>query len=514
MLTQIRHIQKGTLIIVTIIIVIAFAFLYSDFDFVSGTVGRQDCVVKVYDRCYRAKEAAQLATHFDVAYQLGMYDFATVLFGENRLDQDRTDFIMSLVILRTEAEKLGIEPTPDEIKAAIPNLPIFQQPWVTADFVKNNVLGPNGFTDGDLAQLVKDYLSFQKLRELIGTGVVAVPSEVELLYTRANQRYTASRIEFDRAKFADSVKVTDEEIAEYHEANQESLLTEAKRGVEYVKFLPKELPEDATNEARTEANFAFANAVNRAYSDLADDEADFAEIAKQYVGEKADFTMTYELLEPFSASSPPEEFAEKGAVIDQLFIETLRYDDVTVPIPSGEDGGYYVFHITEDIAPEPMSLEEATPGIRKALITRNSDRAVNDAANTARTEISEALEAGKDIAAAAKEAGVELIPVPNFSLQEPAPVDEVPDAELIAAAVEGVGAGEISEVVQRAGDAGYLLVYVDRIEIYEDEEKSSAERALSAAVEGGIKRRLFSAWFNQRRAESGSERAGSAEPAI
>lgn len=232
------------------------------------------------------------------------------------------------------------------------------------------------------------------------------------------------------------------------------------------------------------------------------------------MGEKADFTMTYELLEPFSASSPPEEFAEKGAVIDQLFIETLRYDDVTVPIPSGEDGGYYVFHITEDIAPEPMSLEEATPGIRKALITRNSDRAVNDAANTARTEISEALEAGKDIAAAAKEAGVELIPVPNFSLQEPAPVDEVPDAELIAAAVEGVGAGEISEVVQRAGDAGYLLVYVDRIEIYEDEEKSSAERALSAAVEGGIKRRLFSAWFNQRRAESGSERAGSAEPAI
>ena len=33
MLTQIRHIQKGTLIIVTIIIVISFAFLYSDFDF-------------------------------------------------------------------------------------------------------------------------------------------------------------------------------------------------------------------------------------------------------------------------------------------------------------------------------------------------------------------------------------------------------------------------------------------------------------------------------------------------
>ena len=57
MLTQIRHIQKGTLIVVTIIIVIAFAFLYSDFDFVQGTVGAPDCVVKVYGRCYRQKEA-------------------------------------------------------------------------------------------------------------------------------------------------------------------------------------------------------------------------------------------------------------------------------------------------------------------------------------------------------------------------------------------------------------------------------------------------------------------------
>ncbi len=34
MLTQIRHIQKGVLIVVTFIIVVSFAWLYSDYDFV------------------------------------------------------------------------------------------------------------------------------------------------------------------------------------------------------------------------------------------------------------------------------------------------------------------------------------------------------------------------------------------------------------------------------------------------------------------------------------------------
>ena len=51
-----------------------------------------------------------LANHYDVAIQLGMYDFVTVMFGEDRMDDDRTNFIMSLIILRKEAEKMGNQP--------------------------------------------------------------------------------------------------------------------------------------------------------------------------------------------------------------------------------------------------------------------------------------------------------------------------------------------------------------------------------------------------------------------
>ncbi len=505
MLTQIRHIQKGTLIVVTVLVVIAFAFLYSDFDFVRGSVGRQDCVVKVYNRCYRQKEAQKLSSSYDVAFRLGMYDFATVLFGENRRDQDRTDFIMSLVILRKEAEKMGIEPSPEEIKAAITKLPIFQQPWVTAEVVENTILGPNGFTDGDLAQLVKDYLSYQKMRDLIGSGVAAVPSEVERIYTKGNQRFIASLVEFDREKALEGIKISEKEIKEYYEENQGTLNSESKRGFEYVKFTPKALAEDATNETKAKASFNFANAVNRAYADLADDEANFKEVAKQYEGEKADFVMAYGNYDAFAAQSPPKELEGNTQVLASLFSELLQSDGVTVPLEADEGGGYLVFHVTEEIAPQPLTIEESTPAIREALLGRKSDRAVNEAANVARAALTEALEAGKPFPAASKAAGVTATELPNFSQQEP-PAD-IDDASLILSAVESLGPKSLSEVIKRPGDSGYFLVYVDALEIYKDEDKSSSERSIAAALEGEYKRRLFSAWFNQRRAESSSERA-------
>lgn len=510
MLTQFRHIQKGTLIVVTVLIVIAFAFLYSDFDFVQGTVGRQDCVVKVYDRCYRQKEAQKLAANFDVSLQLGMYEFATVLFGENRRDQDRTDFVMSLVILRKEADRLGVEPTAAEIKEAIPNLPIFQQPGVTAAYIQNNILGPNGFTDGDLAELVGDYLSYRKLRSLIGAGIEPIPSETERRYLRANQRYTASVVRFDREDYVDSVEVSDEEIQEYYEENADQLASDPKRGFDYVKFTPKEVAEDATNEERAKAGLAFANAVNRAYADLADEDADFASVAEQYQGSQADFDLESGALEPFSPTDPPELLEDDdGEIMQTLFSEALQQDDVTVPFRA-DDGGYLVFHFSGAVEPKPLEPEEAKPAIEEALMARKSNRAVNDAANAAVSALNEALAAGESFAAAAEQAGVETVELPNFSQAEPPA--EVDDASLILDAVDGLGEKELSSVIERPGGDGYLIVYVDSIEIYEEEEEESEKRSLAASAEGNLERTMFTAWFNQQRAKSTSERPFSGQP--
>jgi hypothetical protein len=61
-------------------------------------------------------------------------------------------------------------------------------------------------------------------------------------------------------------------------------------------------------------------------------------------------------------------------------------------------------------------------------------------------------------------------------------------------------------VISQPNGEGYFLVYADKIDIFEDEEKDSAKRSISASTENSLRRSLFTAWFNQRRLESESAR--------
>lgn len=510
MLTQIRHFQKGVLIAVTVIIVISFAVLYSDYDFVQGTLGRENCYVSAYDRCYRLKEFQKLSSYFDVAAGLGMYDFASVLFGERRMDRDTTDFVLSLIVLRREAERLGIEPSAQEIRDSIPNLPLMQQPWVNADFIKNQILGPNGFTEGDLSQLAKDYLCYQRLQDLIGAGIESVPSEAEKRYIQDNQRYTVSLVRFDREAEAAKLQITDEDIKKYYEENKSDLNSDPKRGFDYVKFSPKALAEDATNEVKAKATLDFANAVNRAYADLAETGADFAALAKQYSGDKANFVAESGSLEPFSPAEPPALIRDKPEALEVLFNAAAQVKDVSVPVEV-EGGGYLVFYLREAVDPVPLTLEQATPGIREALLGQRSNTAANEAASAALAKLNEAVAAGKTFAAAAGELGLKVETVSSFSRTEP-PAD-LPEASLILDAVSRLAAGETSSVTERPAAAGYLLAHVEKIEIYKDEEADAKRRSLAANSTNQIKRSLFTSWLNQRRAESNARRPESPVPA-
>lgn len=61
-------------------------------------------------------------------------------------------------------------------------------------------------------------------------------------------------------------------------------------------------------------------------------------------------------------------------------------------------------------------------------------------------------------------------------------------------------------MTERPGGEGYLLVHVDKIEIYKDDQAESKRNALAASIKAQTGRTLFNAWFNQRRAESGAQR--------
>lgn len=544
MLTLIRRFQKEVLIVVTAIIVVAFAFLYSDFDFAKGTLGTESCVIEIGGRCYRAEEAQKIARFQSLAFGLGMSEFADTLRGD-RMDMDPTDFVLSLLVLRKEAERLGIEPSPNEIKEAVPKLPIFQQmPWAD-DSIMRNILGSQGLDEADLAQLMKDYLSFGRLQDLIGAGVEAVPTQVDTTYLERNQRYTAYLIPFDRSDYVDKAEVSDEEIKEYFEERNgssdeapvneppsslefaenpdaipapdaapvkdpglEEILTAPKRGFDYVKFIPEELGEEATAEEKTKSEVEFAKAVNRVYAELADEESDFVEVAKGFVDSgDSGVKMALGKLEPFKQDEAPEEYTDIAGLLEALFSGALMTGGVTTPLSGGEDGSYYVFRFSEEIEPRPMTLEEARPLIVKALTARKSNRLASEAAEAAATKLKEAIESGSSILDAASANNLNLVDLPNFSMMEP-PADQE-DPGLILQSVSGTQPGELSSVTERPGGKGYFITYVDRIEVYKDENKEAAKRALAAEAALQERTLLFRGWLNQRRVASGARRNNS-----
>ena len=201
-----------------------------------------------------------------------------------------------------------------------------------------NLLGRYGLSENDLAQLVKDYLCFNKLEELIGSGIQAVPSEVDKSYIQRNRRYTASIVNFDRSDYEKDAEITDEEINKYFEernkpaepaATQEivqipnaehapdapveaatppapqfaPIMTAPKRGFQYMKFTPEKLAEDATNEDKSKAEIGFAKQVNRIYSALAAEGADFDKVASEFAAKDHSFEVVHSTFEPFKSAN-------------------------------------------------------------------------------------------------------------------------------------------------------------------------------------------------------------------
>ena len=547
MLSTIRQFQKGILIVVTVLIVIAFAFLYADYDFVKGTVGTNDCVIRVNNRCYRVEEAQKLARYYNLANSLGMSEFSRTLLGPNRLDQDPTNFVFNLLVMRKEAERLGIEPTSQEIKNEVPKLPIFRHMPMADGRIIRDFLGGLGLDEGDLAQLTKDYLCFNKLQDFIGAGIQAVPNEVESTYVEQNQLYTASVVQFDRSDFEEAAKVSEEEIKKYFDDRNppekksatepengelaepaaekpeqplatdqpgasppvlEPIMTSPQRGFHYAHFLLKELPEDATEEQKANNNRDFVKGVSRAYSELTAEGADFVAKTKEIAARKENpFIFKSGTLAPFKQTEPPEELSDLGRLLPALFSGTLRKGESSEPV-GNEDGSYYVFQLSEFIEPRKMTLDEARPLITKALLAKKSNQLCNDAANAALHKIQEALNAGKSLLDTASANNLNLVTFPPFSQSEP-PKDTDVDPRLILASVRDTAPGKLSSVEERYGGKGYFFSYVDKIEIYKDEEKADTIRMLEALSELEEKRTLFRSWLNQRGRQSGAARTDS-----
>src|SRR5205807_3634733 len=119
---------------------------------------RSDNFVEMYGRKVTMTEAHRYARLFQLSQLLGMSDLLEDLApGSGTDDQKVGTFIINLILLRHEAERLGISPPKDEIVEAVRNFPGFQGPsgfdTPKYDQVEQNVLPAFVFTNEQLEEL-------------------------------------------------------------------------------------------------------------------------------------------------------------------------------------------------------------------------------------------------------------------------------------------------------------------------------------------------------------------------
>src|SRR6059036_3829364 len=231
-----RH--KNWLMIVIAILAIPFVFYFvqrPDY----GAM-RSDRFAHMYDRDVSMLEAQQIGRLLTLAQAIGMSDFVQTLTagaGQNQ-NQVTVQFIINLLVLRHEAERLGLRPDASEIADVVRKLPAFQGESgfdmnKFSDFVRSG-LGPRGLGEEHIEQLARDEICLNEIKELLAAGVTISKDELDETFRRGYDKFFVSVIRFRSADFENDITIKDEDVQKYYDAHKSELKTDEKRKVEFV----------------------------------------------------------------------------------------------------------------------------------------------------------------------------------------------------------------------------------------------------------------------------------------
>ncbi len=457
-----RKHHKVLMIVITALVCISFSWYWNKTDFAqmgNGTVG------KIYDRNVTQVEYQRNSRLLRLGSELGMRDLVQALtIGAQTENDAYADFSWNLMVLRHEADLLGIEPTTAEIADYVKTMPVFQGAdgfdlKKYTDFA-DHALAPMGFSEAQVEELAMDQITLDRVQKLLGTGVSMPEGEIKAGFEQLYSKMDAGTVRFLSADFAGQVQVSDPEIAKYFEGHKAQLKTEEMRQIKFVTFGLNEEQKKLTGKPRIDVLQKLADGANDFTEALQAKDADFnAAVAK--------FSLTPKVTGEFSQAKPDPQLASAPTLAQTAF-------GLTKEAPNSEaiqaPDGFYVEHLEKIDPARPLTLEEAKPRIVEALQKERTQQLVAAKASAVATQLREALQSGKSLDEAAAQAGVKVEKVPSFALLDnppgvapaaPDPKNQTPEMQAIKQAVSEMTPGSVSELVPQP-EGGMLVVLEKR----------------------------------------------------
>ncbi len=497
MINLLRKNQRGLMLVIAVLTIVAFIFLYntSQLDELASTRNPT-----IYGQTLTPGAIDRQVKNYQLTLALGQYDLVSKLGGSGA-DQSASmnDFVWNLLILQHQARVLGVEPTDAQVADRIKAIPVFQtdsqfDPLKYGAFVRDQ-LAPRGFTERQLEEVMRDSLRLERIAAIVESPIAIGEKEIREA-ARILQPVTAEFVRFSAEDAAKGIIITPEEVAGYFEKNQASLNTRETRSVRYVAF---ELPAGVKLEGRAKVDELqkLADQATRFTDSLAGTPFEKAAAA---AGQNVRTTPAFDRTANLPAATQIGGDAAKqiqelvAAVAPAAFLLPAvgKTSDV---IQAGD--GFFVVELSELNPARPLTLAEAGPGIEARLRQARAEETLRISAGEKIKNLRAAVASGKNFSDAAKEAGLAVEALKNLS-----PVDEslTPDQRRIISSTLSLKDGEISGF--EAAPWGGLCVYLQTRGPLADKDLEARRQEILQSLKENKRGLLFAEWLQTCRAEA------------
>jgi hypothetical protein len=498
-----RH--RDWLMIVIAILAIPFVFYFvqrPDY----GAIGR-DHFARIYGRNVSVLEAQQMARLLSLAQALGMSEFAGTMTAGAGFNQDppQVQFILNLLVLRHEAERLGLRPSASEVADVVRKLPAFQGESgfdinKFNDLVQNG-LAPMGLSEEHIEQLVRDQICLNEIQKLLAAGVSVPKSELDETFERGYDKLYVSVIRFHPADFDKDIKITDEDVQKYYDAHKAELKTDEKRKVEFVQLTLSDEQKKLKGKERIEALQKLADRATDFTQALLEKNADFKQAASKFqlpVHETGEFT---------AAEPDPQLKGDQqlSAAAFKLSVQEPNSDAVQVA------DGFYVLHLLGKSETRPLSLEEAKPKIVDTLKKTRARELMSTKGSELVQQLREAKKTNQPLDAVVAKAGVKAEKLPAFALideelektENNEQTKQSPELITIKNAVALLNPGDVTDYLPSGTDG--LIAILEKREPLGDASAADKKATFEKRMLENKQRIVLVEWLHDRQQDAGLE---------
>jgi hypothetical protein len=496
--------HRNWLMIVIAILALPFCLYFVKSD---TSLIRSDAFVQMYGRKITMTEARHDERFLELANFLGMSDLVDGLApGAGNTNQKAEEFIINLIVLRHEAERLGLQPSEAEIVETIRNAPGLQGQSAfdpaKYDQVERNILPMLGFTDQQLRELAADELTLKRIKQVVTSGVTIPESEIKSQFEEGFSKNLVSVIRVHSADFAKDIKPSDDEVKKNYDAHKNELKTDEKRKVEFVRLALTDDQKKLKDKERIDALQKLADRANDVSQALLEKGANFHQVA-------AKFQLPVDATGEFTTSAPDPKL-KTDPQVNQAAFKLTKDEPNTDPIQTVD--GFVMLHLTEIAQARPLSLDEAKPKIVDEIKQQHAREQASNKGRLIAEALKRSLKAGKPLPAALQEAGgakpekVEpftLIDEGELASPPEKPKNEPSDMMMIKNIASRLKPGEASDFVPWA-DGGFIVLLEKRDPAdpakYQQARASFEQRYLKNAREY-----VFAEWLRDRQRNAGLE---------